>query len=87
MDEGSMTMKHEPLLIKNGRIVDPSQKLNEERDMEVRKISENKEKAFVIWNAKDPDNDNNFLFARHKDLLYSFMIFYVIPQNLYLRLV
>ena len=52
-----------------------SKYLNEERDMEVRKISENKEKAFVIWNAKDPDNDNNFLFARHKDLLYNFMVY------------
>ena len=52
-----------------------SKYLNEERDMEVRKISENKEKAFVIWNAKDPDNDNNFLFGKHKDLLYNFMIY------------
>jgi len=52
-----------------------SKYMKDEEKMEVKKIMENKEKAFVIWNAKDPYNDNNFLFARHKDLLYNFMIF------------
>ena len=52
-----------------------SKYMKDEEKMEVKKVLENKDKAFVIWNAKDPNNDNNFLFARHKDLLYNFMIF------------
>ena len=48
--------------------------MRDEEKMEVKKIAENKEKAFVIWNAKDKNNDNTYLFARHKDLLYNFMI-------------
>jgi hypothetical protein len=52
-----------------------SKYMKEEQKMEVKKIAENKEKAFVIWNAKDPNNDNYHLFARHKDLLYNIMIF------------
>lgn len=49
--------------------------MRDEEKMEVKKIAENKEKAFVIWNAKDKNNDNTYLFARHKDLLYNIMIF------------
>ena len=52
-----------------------SKYMKEEQKMEVKKISENRDKAFVIWNAKDPYNDNYHLFARHKDLLYNIMIF------------
>ena len=52
-----------------------SKYMQDEEKMEVKKILENKDKAFVIWNAKDPYNDNNFLFARKKDLLYNIMIF------------
>ena len=48
--------------------------MRDEEKMEVKKITENKEKAFVIWNAKDKNNDNTYLFARHKDLLYNIMI-------------
>lgn len=49
--------------------------MRDEEKMEVKKIAENKEKAFVIWNAKDKSNNNTYLFARHKDLLYNIMIF------------
>jgi len=49
--------------------------MKDEQKMEVAKVTENKDKAFVIWNAKDPYNDNYHLFARHKDLLYNIMIF------------
>jgi len=52
-----------------------SKYMQEEQKMEVKKITENKDKAFVFWNAKDPYNDNYHLFARHKDLLYNIMIF------------
>ena len=52
-----------------------SQYMRDTQKMEVKKISEDKDKAFVIWNAKDVNNDNNYLFARHKDLLYNFMIY------------
>jgi hypothetical protein len=52
-----------------------SQYMKDEQKMEVKKIAENKDKAFVIWNDKDPNNDNYHLFARHKELLYNFMIF------------
>lgn len=52
-----------------------SKYMKDEEKMEVKKVLENKDKAFVIWNAKDPYNDNYFLFARHKDLLYNIMIF------------
>ncbi len=49
--------------------------MRDEEKMEIKKIKENKDKAFVIWNAKDKNNDNTYLFARHKDLLYNIMIF------------
>lgn len=52
-----------------------SKYMKDEENMEVRKISENKDKAFVIWNAKDAYNDNFHLFARHKGLLYNIMIY------------
>ena len=52
-----------------------SKYMKEEENMEVRKISENRRKSFIFWNAKDADNDNNFLFARHEKLLFSFMIY------------
>ena len=52
-----------------------SKYMKDEQKMEVKKISENRGKGFVIWNAKDPYNDNYHLFARHKDLLYNIMIF------------
>lgn len=48
--------------------------MRDEEKMEVKKISENKDKAFVVWNAKDKNNDNTYLFARHNDLLYNIMI-------------
>lgn len=47
----------------------------DELKMNVRKLNDNKEKAFVIWNAKDDHNDNYHLFGRHKKLLYNIMIF------------
>ena len=49
--------------------------MKEEEKMEVKKISDNKEKAFVIWNAKDQHNDNYHLFGRNKDLLHNIMIY------------
>lgn len=49
--------------------------MKEEEKMEVHKISENVQKAFITWNTKDKSNDNNFLFAKHGDLLYNFMIY------------
>jgi len=52
-----------------------SKYMKDEQKMEVKKVAENKDKAFVIWNAKDPFNDNYHLFARHKGLLYNIMIF------------
>ena len=52
-----------------------SKYMKDEQKMEVKKVAENKDKAFVIWNAKDPYNDNYHLFARHRDLLYNIMIF------------
>jgi hypothetical protein len=48
--------------------------MKEDEKMEVHKISENVQKAFITWNTKDKYNDNNFLFAKHGDLLYNFMI-------------
>lgn len=49
--------------------------MKEEENMEVRKVLANKEKGFIIWNAKDLNNDNNFLFAGYNKLLYTFMIY------------
>lgn len=49
--------------------------MRDEAKMQVTKINENKEKAYVIWHAKDENNDNYFLFARDKDLLYNIMVF------------
>ena len=61
--------------------------MRDEEKMEVKKIAENKEKAFVIWNAKDKNNNNTYLFARHKDLLYNIMIFDpAMPQEKQLKL-
>jgi hypothetical protein len=51
-----------------------SKYMNEEQKMEVKKISENKEKAFVIWNAKDENNNNFNLFACQNNLIYNLMI-------------
>jgi hypothetical protein len=39
-----------------------SKYMKDEQKMEVKKVSENRDKAFVIWNAKDPYNDNYHLF-------------------------
>lgn len=52
-----------------------SQYMKDDQKMEVKKITENKDKAFVIWNAKDANNDNYHLFARHKELLYNVMVY------------
>ncbi|MBX2923516.1 MAG: hypothetical protein KF746_15045 [Chitinophagaceae bacterium] len=52
-----------------------SKYMKDEQKMEVTKIAENKDKAFVIWNSKDPYNDNYYLFAKHESLLYNIMIF------------
>jgi len=52
-----------------------SKYMKDEQKMEVKKIADNKEKAFVIWNAKDKYNDNYHLFARQNDLLYNIMIY------------
>jgi hypothetical protein len=41
----------------------------------VKKITENKDKSFIIWNAKDQHNDNNFLFGTHNGLVYNIMIY------------
>jgi hypothetical protein len=52
-----------------------SKYMKDEEKMEVKKIAENKDKAFIIWHAKDSNNDNYFLFGRHKDLMYNIMVF------------
>lgn len=52
-----------------------SQYMRDEEKMEVNKIGENKEKSFITWHTKDKNNDNYYLFARHKDLLYNIMVF------------
>ncbi|TWV92212.1 hypothetical protein [Chitinophaga pinensis] len=49
--------------------------MRDELKMAVKKITENKEKSFIIWNAKDQDNDNNFLFGTHIGLVYNIMIY------------
>ncbi|SFM57751.1 hypothetical protein SAMN05428949_0040 [Chitinophaga sp. YR627] len=49
--------------------------MRDERKMTVKKITENKDKSFIIWNAKDQYNDNNFLFGTHNGLVYNIMIY------------
>jgi hypothetical protein len=49
--------------------------MKEEEKMEVKKIKEDKEKAYIVWSAKDAYNDNYHLFARNNDDLYNFMIY------------
>jgi hypothetical protein len=61
--------------------------MRDEEKMEVKKITENKDKAFVIWNAKDKNNDNTYLFARDKEFLYNIMILdRAMPQDKQLQL-
>jgi hypothetical protein len=64
-----------------------SKYMKDEEKMEVKKIAENKDKAFVIWNAKDSNNNNYHLFARQKDLIYNIMVFdEVMPIEKQLRI-
>lgn len=49
--------------------------MKNEQKMDVKKIKEDQQQAFIIWYSKDQHNDNYFLFARDKELLYNIMIY------------
>lgn len=48
--------------------------LREESRMTVRKLSENREKAYICWQAKNGQNNMYFLFGTRGNLLYNCMI-------------
>ena len=49
--------------------------MRDEQKMTVKKLTENRSKSFIVWNAKDQYNDNNFLFGTHNGLVYNIMIY------------
>lgn len=51
-----------------------SRTLRDEARMTVRKLSENREKATICWQAKNGQNNMYFLFATRGNLLYNCMI-------------
>lgn len=48
--------------------------LREESRMTVRKLTENREKAYICWQAKNGQNNMYFLFGTRGNLLYNCMI-------------
>lgn len=52
-----------------------SKYMAEEEKMEVKKLKEDKQKAYIIWTAKDSHNDNYHLFARKGAILFNVMVY------------